>query len=183
MKMRRAPPKIAALLPNFFENRFPIKIPTNEESPVTIPITTAGYQIETLSKAKLNPIARASTLVATESTTSITPRLGSCSITFSSSLKADRIIWTATPIRSPKAIQWSNNWTYRATVRPASQPRIGIRNWNKPKWNDNRNIDREPWVAPDDPAPTDTAKASADSPSAIRRTSRNDNTKLSINGR
>jgi hypothetical protein len=46
-------------------------------APVTTPITTEGYQMDTRRSAKLSPITSASKLVATERTTSITPLLGS----------------------------------------------------------------------------------------------------------
>jgi len=77
MRIRRNAPPIAALLPNLSENRWPKHIPINDVNPVTKPIIIAGYKIDIRIKARLNPTANASILVAIERTTNRIPRLGS----------------------------------------------------------------------------------------------------------
>ena len=72
------PPIISILLPNLELNFFPIYIASNESNAVMIPIITLGYQISTSNIARLNPIARASILVAKDSSTNDMPLVRSC---------------------------------------------------------------------------------------------------------
>jgi len=57
------------------------------------------------------------------------------------------------------------------STQPASQPSTGIRNWNKPKWNDNRNAGRGRGACPAAPTPRQTANASIANPRATARSS------------
>ncbi len=135
-------------------------------------MTTLGTQIETFRNAMLSPTASASMLVAIERTTSIQPRVGSPAASpFSSFERASRSIFPPTNASRPNATQWSTPRMCSSTVRPASQPMTGIRNWKRPKWNARRKTCRKVSRLRARPAPTATARASIASPTAIPATS------------
>ena len=111
---------------------FPILTPIKEHANVTIPIKETAGMISTLKKAKVTPMARASMLVATASTSidfiSRESLQHSCSL-----FKASRIILIPMIPSSIKAIQWSILVMYSLNCTPRKYPISGIPAWNIPK--------------------------------------------------
>ncbi len=62
--IRITPPINSTLFPKNLPTLFPIRTPRTEKPKATVPINIIGTKIETLKRAKLNPIANASMLVA-----------------------------------------------------------------------------------------------------------------------
>ena len=107
------------------------RLPSNNPAAVNIdamiPITRAGNHIETLINAILSPTARASMLVATESSTRLDPFVGSSRDSlFSDFLKTDLSILTLTNASRPKATQWSYLSIKARMDSPAPHPITGI---------------------------------------------------------
>jgi len=142
MAKRIIPPTTCALFPTQGPTRAPIRIANMHIAPVTMPLTALGYHTGTRNIAMLKPTASASMLVAMESNTRITPRVGSPASSTLAGFSPARIIRTATKARRARAIQWSNEETTGSTVSPSLQPTTGIRNWKSPKWNESLNAAR-----------------------------------------
>ena len=92
MAQSTTPPQISMRLPQLSPKRRPSSMPTTVSTPATRPITTAGFQTLTPSMARVSPTAKASMLVATESITMVSPRVGSVAPLSSSSSKASLIM-------------------------------------------------------------------------------------------
>ena len=116
MPIRTSPPSALALFPmedrpGRRQTRLPTTIPTRVSVKHTRPITVAGHQMPTPSRAKESPTARASRLVAMPSTQSAEPRVGSEQAPESSGwprFSHDSLsIRPPTKTSSAKAIQWS----------------------------------------------------------------------------
>ena len=133
---------------------------------VTTPMTTLGVHTDTPNKAMLMPTANASRLVASDSVSKVRPRVGSLLIRrlFAAGLPEHLAAHVAQQHeRHPTGIPTQG----AANCSPASQPTIGIMNWNRPKWKPSRKTCRGVTVSMTSPAATATANASAARPTAI----------------
>ena len=99
---------------------------------VTSPIITLGIHTDSPSNAMLMPTARASRLVASESVSNVSPRVGSLLFSAFFSPRASHSILPPTQPNNANASQGVSA-ECAASCSPASQPMIGIMNWNRPK--------------------------------------------------
>jgi hypothetical protein len=128
-----------------------------------------AVKISIFAKARDNPTASASMLVATAKVSRKNPLEKSFfRFSFSSSWNDYHIIFPPTNASKAKATQWSTSAIRPTTVSPRSQPIAGINAWKKPKAIDTLStVGNDSLVLPV-PLLTDTAKQSADKPRAIR---------------
>ena len=166
--MRIMPPTTSAYLPKTDFTPFPDVKPATVIPNAINPIMEQAIAIFTLRKAKDNPTARASMLVATARVTKRRPLLASIFLAVFEGRKDSQIIRPPISVSKVKAIQWSYPATKFAMVFPASHPRAGIIACARPKAIAIRKMGAVEERCKLKPVLRATAKQSADKANAIR---------------